>query len=239
MPMRLGTVASRIRRPALRLRAGQLLGAANSLSGLARLYGGTDKLAHGYLPYYERHLGPRRFDRMVVFEIGVGGYESRAPTGSLAMWRDFFVRSTIVGLDIEEKEVALGNRVKFERANQADVSELAGVVTRHGAPDVVIDDGSHVGSDIRASFEFLWPKMSSGSVYVIEDLSTSYYPSYGGDNPPPPSSAVGLLTEVADSVQALDVTFEAYPSWGVRADPAYSSVLALHVHPGIAFIVKA
>ncbi|EAP99615.1 O-methyltransferase I [Janibacter sp. HTCC2649] len=215
-----------------------LLGAGNALNLLVRLYGDTDKLSHGYLPHYETHVGPRRFDSMLVFEIGVGGYESLTPGGSLAVWRDYFFRSRIVGLDIEDKLVRLGSRVAFERADQNSHEDLRAVVARHGVPDIVIDDGSHVGAHIRATFEFLWPQMRAGSIYVIEDLSTSYYPSYDGGDPPPPSSAIALLQSMVDSVQAQDNTFDRYPEWGTRSAPAHADLQALHVYPGIAFIVK-
>ncbi|WP_188450348.1 hypothetical protein [Knoellia flava] len=175
----------------------------------------------------------------MVFEIGVGGYSSLTPGGSLAVWRDYFLRSRIVGLDIEDKTVRLGGRVAFERVDQSNPEQLAEVVTTHGVPDIVIDDGSHVGSHIRASFDYLWPLMHSRGIYVIEDLSTSYYPTYEGADPPPASSAMGLLTGLMDSVQALDTTFERYPQWGRRSAPQYPDVWSLHVHPGIAFVVKA
>ena len=59
------------RAPARQARLGTVLSAALT----ARLYGGTDKVSHGYLPYYDRHLGRRRYRRLVVIEIGVGGDE--------------------------------------------------------------------------------------------------------------------------------------------------------------------
>lgn len=231
-------IAHRIRKLAHRSHAGQVLGSVNAFSLLVRLYGGTDKLDHGYLPHYEKHLGPRRMSRLLVFEIGVGGYESRTPGGSLAVWRDYLARSRVVGLDISEKTLELGPRVTFELADQSDPEHLERVVQRHGVPDVVIDDGSHVGAHIRRSFEYLWPLMPAGGLYVIEDLSTSYYPSYGGGDPAPETSAVGLLRELVDSVQAHDSTFVRHPGWGTRSAPQHPDVHALHVYPGIAFVVK-
>lgn len=238
MSVRLGQVQQRLRRPARALHAGRVLGWCNALSPLVRLHGGTDKLEHGYLPHYERHLGPRRTDKLLLFEIGVGGYESLTPGGSLTIWRDYLARSRIVGLDISDKTVELGPRVTFELADQSDPSHLERVVEKHGTPDVVIDDGSHVGEHIRRSFEYLWPLMPAGGLYVIEDLSTSYYPSYGGGDPAPETSAVGLLRELVDSVQAHDSTFVRHPAWGTRSAPQHPDVQSLHVYPGIAFVVK-
>lgn len=228
-----------VQRTAVHVGLGRGLGAVNRLGTIVRLYGGTDKDLHGYTPFYETHLGPRRLRTQLVFEIGVGGYAARRPGGSLAVWRDYLIRSTIVGLDIHPKDISLGKRVRFEQADQKDVDDLQRVIDRHGRPDVVIDDGSHIAAHINTSFEFLWPMLQSGGMYVIEDLSTSYYPSYGGGDPPQPSTAMGLLERLSDSVQAQDSTFARHPEWGSRSAPAFASVAAVHVYPGIAFIFKS
>ncbi len=223
---------------ARKARAGRFLGAVNDLTRLVSVYGDTDKLQHGYLPLYERHLGRYRFRKLVVLEIGVGGYESELASGSLPVWRDYFARSTIVGFDIHEKHIGFGSRVHFQQGDQSNPQDLEQCVTQFGPPSIVIDDGSHIGTHIRTSFDFLWPLMPANGVYVIEDLSTSYYPQYGGGNPPPADSAMSLLEQLADSVQARDPTFKLNPDLGQRSDPTYADVAALHVYPGIAFIEK-
>jgi hypothetical protein len=190
------------------------------------------------MPYYEAHFGPRRFHRQVVVEIGVGNAGSPKPGGSLIIWRDYLVRSTIIGIDIEPKSFDLGPRVYFAQADQGNHDDLQRVVNYHGWPDIVIDDGSHVAADIVASFEFFWPLLPPGGIYVIEDLVTSYYPSLGGGDPPPSSSAVGLVQLLVDCVQGEDSTFVRRPGWGTRSEPRYSPVGTLHVYPGIAFIEK-
>jgi len=204
-----------------------------------RLYGDTDKGEHGYLEYYRRCFGPLRFKRNLVIEIGVGGYESRAAGGSLALWRDYLVRSTIVGIDLADKDIHWGPRVKFVRADQSKREQLRAVVDEYGAPDVVIDDGSHIGSHIRTSFDVLWPCLRPGGIYVIEDLCTSYYPDFGGADPAPDLTGVGLLRCLVDDAQALDPTFRSRPELGLKSDGEYAGVAAVHAYPGIAFIEKA
>jgi hypothetical protein len=218
--------------------AGRALGVANDLKRLAALYGGSDKLEHGYLPYYEQHFGPMRHRKLRVWEIGVGGYHADWPSGSLRIWRDYFYRSQILGLDIEDKFFNFGKRVQFERVDQSSTVDLQRAVDHHGVPDVVIDDGSHLGPHIKASFEFLWPQMPSGSVYAVEDLSTSYYPDWGGGNPAPSASGVGFVQVLADCVQELDPTFAQHPELGLREPAAYTDVAAVHVYPGLAFAHK-
>jgi hypothetical protein len=45
----------------------------------------------------------------------------------------------------------LGPRVSLVRADQSDEAALMALVDRFGRPDVVIDDGSHVGEHILAA----------------------------------------------------------------------------------------
>jgi hypothetical protein len=40
----------------------------------------------------------------------------------------------------------------------------------------VLDDGSHVGRHQVISFQTLWPLLSEGGLYVIEDTHTAYWP---------------------------------------------------------------
>lgn len=228
-----------INRVSRKARIGQALGVVNDLSRLAALYGGTDKLEHGYMPHYERHLGPRRLRAQTVYEIGVGGYDSSSPGGSLPVWRDYLLRSTIIGIDIAPKTVRFGNRVRFEQADQSSIEALRRIVQTHGRPDVVIDDGSHVGAHIHASFDYLWPLLPSGGLYVVEDLSTSYYPGAGGADPAPETSGVGLARALVDDAQARDVTFRLHPEWGSRGPARHLDVAAVHAYPGIFFVEKA
>ena len=64
--------------------------------------------------------------------------------------------------------------------SQADPDFLRAVVTEMGGVDIVLDDGSHVASHQRASYEVLFPLLEDGGLYVIEDLHTSYWPDYEG-----------------------------------------------------------
>ncbi|MDT4915004.1 MAG: hypothetical protein QOC66_4132 [Pseudonocardiales bacterium] len=216
-----------------------MLGAANAPDTLLRVYGGSDKRKHGYLGYYRRHLGRYRLARNVVFEIGVGRYASRSVGGSLALWRDYLPRSVIVGIDIYDKDVRIGRTVKFAQADQNDPAQLQAVVDLHGRPDIVIDDGSHVGEHINTSFEHLWPQLRPGGMYVIEDLATSYAPHFGGGHPPPAESGVGLAQSLVSDVQASDHGFAMYPQFSAPPSPKFADLAAVHAYPGIAFIEKA
>ncbi|MBW8730995.1 MAG: hypothetical protein JF622_08405 [Terrabacter sp.] len=235
------TIHRLVRDAARHRTVGLALGAVNQPYWAARCYGGTDKTTHGYLPLYARYLGPIRMRRNVVVEIGVGNYESPVPGGSLKLWRDYFPRSVVAGLDISDKVVELGPRVRFFRADQSSAEDLAGVVDALGGRlDVVIDDGSHVGEHQWASFRCLFPALSPGGWYVLEDLSTSYWPDFRGMIPADSTTGVGLLAALVSDCQVGDPIHVDHPDWGPQPDVlVLPDVAEVHVHPGIAFIRKA
>jgi hypothetical protein len=134
-----------------------------------------DKWRH-YFPAYERHFAPWRDRSMVFLEIGV------SKGGSLRLWQRYFgPYATIVGIDIDAKCRQFESpSVHVRIGNQADTGFLGSVIDEFGVPDVVLDDGSHRMDDLIASFEFLYPRMRSNSVYVVEDLHTGFLEEYGG-----------------------------------------------------------
>lgn len=99
-----------------------------NLDRLGRIYG-TDKATtgHGYTTWYLRHLPPRREVRSLL-EIGIGGttstyeYEGTAGGASLRMWRDYYTRARIVGVDIHQKIVGGRGSLSSRAAKQTPSS---------------------------------------------------------------------------------------------------------------------
>ncbi len=129
-----------------------------------------------YFSAYETHLG-RYVNRPLTFlEIGCG------QGGSLQMWKRYLgPHAQIVGIDIrpecadyEEDQIAV--RI----GDQSDASFLGAVIEEFGAPDVVLDDGSHVMDHITKTFSFLYHRTAPDGVYMVEDLHTAYWDEYGG-----------------------------------------------------------
>jgi hypothetical protein len=129
-----------------------------------------------YFDVYERHFRRFRGKNPVVLEIGVFG------GGSLAMWRDYFgAGCQILGLDINpvcKKYETEGSEIFI--GDQSDPLTLNAILESYPNIDIVIDDGSHLMKDMRASFEFLYPKISKNGCYLVEDTHTCYWSEYGG-----------------------------------------------------------
>lgn len=129
-----------------------------------------------YFPIYERHFSSFVGRSFTILEIGCG------QGGSLQMWKQYFgPLATIVGIDIRPECAAFEeDQIHIRIGDQSDPAFLRSVVEEFGPADIVLDDGSHVMQHIKASFDYLYPLMRSGSVYFVEDLHTAYWDEFGG-----------------------------------------------------------
>jgi hypothetical protein len=129
-----------------------------------------------YFPIYERHFRDFVYKPVTFIEIGCGR------GGSLQMWKRYFgPHAHIVGIDIlpECKEFE-EDQIEIRIGAQQDRQFLENVIAEFGAPDIVLDDGSHVMSHVIASFQFLYPRVAKNGVYMVEDLHTAYWEEYEG-----------------------------------------------------------
>lgn len=143
------------------------------LDVIARKYP-SDKRLHGYIPHYRRHFHPWRGRRIKLLEIGIGGHAEKKGGASLRMWKDYFPRAEIFGLDLYDKSYLQEPRITILQGDQNDPDALDAIARRHGPFDIIIDDGSHVSEHIITSYRALFPHVTPGGLYVIEDLYLSY-----------------------------------------------------------------
>ena len=135
-----------------------------SLLEISRGYD-TDKRAHRYIQYYEKHFADIRMSATDVCEVGVFGGES------LRMWAEYFPNATVHGIDINaECRRYASDRVRILIADQKDARVRDYL---RGGVDVLIDDGSHVPMDVVTTFDGVFPLVRPGGFYVVEDLHTS------------------------------------------------------------------
>src|SRR5262245_45620815 len=129
-----------------------------------------------YLDIYDRHLSRYCGKPVKILEIGV------SKGGSMAMWRRYFGQDAkIFGIDINPECAHLGGtNAEVRIGSQADPAFLRSVIVEMGGVDVVIDDGSHIASHQRVSFEILFPLLDANGVYICEDTHTAYWRDFEG-----------------------------------------------------------
>jgi hypothetical protein len=131
----------------------------------------TDKSSKGhyYTRWYEKYFKEISNKELKILEIGV------LNGSSIKMWEEYFQNSKIYGLDINDLKSYNTDRINILQGDQSDKSFLEQLSKQHGPFDIVIDDGSHRSSDMRASFNALFPLVKNDGYYIIEDLCTNYF----------------------------------------------------------------
>lgn len=199
---------------------------------------GSDKWAsfHWYTPHYERHFAPLRDRPVRLLEIGIGGYEADLGGSSLKMWKRYFHRGLIYGLDLHDKSALNESRLTALTGDQSDPRGLIELAKRYGPFDIVIDDGSHVNEHVHTSFGVLFPYVRDGGLYVIEDLQTSYFEDFGGvpGGTAAPHTSLGLVKRLVDDLHHVEYakTTDRPPTL------TQATVTGLHVYHNIAFVEK-
>lgn len=180
-----------------------------------------------YLDIYERYFASYRNTPVRMLEIGVN------EGGSLDLWRRYFgAEAVIFGIDINPactNVVTPPNQVRI--GSQDDRAFLQSVIGEMGAPDVVLDDGSHIAKHQRASFEILFPLLKEGGIYVIEDLHTAYWPADYDGGYRRPGTAIEYVKQMIDDMHAW---YHGEPT----ATPAKDRIGAIHIHDSIVVIEK-
>ena len=183
---------------------------------------------HHYIPLYDRYFAPFRGRKVRFLEIGVN------QGGSLQMWRRYLGDDAVLcGIDINPNCARFDGQSGMVRIGSQDDPEfLAAVVEEMGGIDVVLDDGSHRMAHIKASLQTLFPLLSEGGIYMIEDLHTAYYPKFGGGF----RAKDNFFNDVR---KMIDDMHGWYTNKSPRIPATAKMVSGLHVHDSLVVIEKA
>ena len=183
---------------------------------------------HHYIPLYDRYFSPFRSGPVRFLEIGVSN------GGSLQMWRKYFGDDAIIfGIDIDprcERLNGLAGQVRI--GSQVDNTFLESVVKEMGGLDIVLDDGSHHMKHVSATIECLFPHLSYGGIYLIEDLHTAYWEQFGGGHRSKNNFFYGFLMDLIDDMHHW------YHTNNVKQAAISKDCSGIHVHDSIVVLEK-
>jgi hypothetical protein len=210
-----GFIQKSFRLERYRSRLEPLMQPENELDELAIRHGSDKFGSHWYTKHYHRNFARIRTRDVHILEIGIGGYDDPAAGGaSLKMWRDYFPLGEIYGLDFYDKSGLDGDRIRTFCGSQADPRVMGKIVDSNPRSefDVIIDDGSHRGEHVIATFLAMFQFVKDGGWYVIEDTQTSYWPDYGGDltGASGPLSMIPFFRKLVDCVNWQEVHRPSY-----------------------------
>ncbi|MDB5282012.1 MAG: Mycinamicin 2-O-methyltransferase [Bacteroidota bacterium] len=206
---------------------------ADDLNRLA-LIQSTDKWNfHWYTQHYQKHFSDRKYDKLNILEIGIGGYDRPEDGGdSLRMWNAYFHNATIHGMDIYDKSAHASKRIKIHRGSQVDEAFLENLVKEIGPLDIIIDDGSHINEHVITTFKLMFKHLKDGGIYAIEDTQTSYWENFGGDyhNLDKPGTMLNFFKSITDCLNVAD-----YDKSRTEFD---NKITSMHFYHNLIFIYK-
>ncbi|MHB1953271.1 MAG: class I SAM-dependent methyltransferase [Sulfobacillus sp.] len=143
-----------------------------SVPGLEQLidHSRTDKGSlHSYLSSYEELMGGKRASVEAVLEIGI--YLG----GSLELWRDYFPRAEVTGVDIVDGMwyFRSSERIVVRAGTNAyDPDLVRSMVVENRRFDLIVDDGPHSLESMLFLLRNYLYLLSPGGTLVIEDIQS-------------------------------------------------------------------
>lgn len=186
----------------------------------------TDKstITHCYLDNYARHLEHRRNEPLTILEIGVAG------GASIKMWREYFPNAKVYGIDNNPQCAGEGIFIGDHNDEVFMSTTMRGI----GLCDLIIDDGSHVGHDMKKLFQQLFKyHVAAGGLYIVEDTHCLYSEHYNQG-----SDAFQFFTGLVRDVDVAGRAMTGNQDYAINHPmteppvPAYSRFLkAIHFYP--------
>ena len=124
---------------------------------------------HNYIPTYEALFSTMKNKYINLLEIGI--YQG----GSLKLWRDYFTKANIIGIDIVYTEIArttLANTnvsVFLSDSTDSNSNVLTSKI-KDIEFDIIIDDGCYSFDSQYKTLQNYWGKLKTGGIYIIEDI---------------------------------------------------------------------
>ena len=184
-------------------------------------------IGHGYGEFYEKHLKSIKNENIKILEIGTW------KGASVAAFYFYFNKAKIYCLDRNFKLRYKSSRLKFFNCNTTNIIELKNLdrslfKNEENCLDIIIDDGSHIYSDILRNLNFFFKKVKPGGYYIIEDFNHyKYYPILNDASND--SLEIEVIFKLLNNKQffqsdTLDKNFQNY---------CFNNIAEIKVHKGI------
>lgn len=149
-----------------------------TLSELAKIYPTDKDFTHNYYDkVYEKYFSPIKNEVKLLCEIGIGGFwkdVNWVNGNSLKVWRDYFINSQILGLDIvKHTDIEDLDRINIDWIDQSKKDLVIEYANKLQDYDIILDDGSHNVYDQQITLAYFFKSLKPGGIYVLEDLHSS------------------------------------------------------------------
>lgn len=144
--------------------------------------------SHNYADIYELMFRLRRNDVELVVECGLGTNNSDLkssmgvmgkPGASLRVWKDYFPKARIIGIDIDADILFQEDRISTFQCDQTSENSIKRfcktALLTEASVDIIIDDGLHEFQAGKSLFEAMNKYLANDGIYAIEDVSQADY----------------------------------------------------------------
>jgi len=131
----------------------------------------TDKnTRHSYVENFYKHKF-KRFENKAIKLLEIGVHKG----GSVEMWRDYFQKGLIYGVDINLSKCKLHSpeRIEIIKLN-AYTHNFVETAVELGKFDIIIDDGPHTFESQLFASENFKSLLSKDGILIIEDVKSTY-----------------------------------------------------------------
>lgn len=136
--------------------------------------------SHTYTDFYSQLFDHCRDNVKFVFECGLGTNNTEVksnmsitgkPGASLRVWRDYFPKAKVIGVDIDKGCLFTEERIKTHYMDQTDPQSIKQLFSQYKQKfDFMVDDGLHEYDAGRILFENSIDRLSDNGIYIIEDV---------------------------------------------------------------------
>ena len=135
---------------------------------------------HNFAKFYSKHFKNLQNKNINILEIGV--WEG----ASTASFYHYFKKGRLVSIDRNFKFRYFSKRINFfycDTSSSKDLEKFKNFLKTKNINsfDIIIDDGSHILSNILKNLVFFFNYLKTGGIYVIEDFKHPNYFNYLND----------------------------------------------------------
>tara|TARA_B110000971_G_scaffold220111_1_gene262833 strand:+ start:2531 stop:3313 length:783 start_codon:yes stop_codon:yes gene_type:complete len=150
---------------------------SKDVSPYSKIKNGEKVKGHGFAKFYEKYFKNLKKKRINILEIGV--WEG----ASTASFYHYFEKAELFAIDRNFKFKYCSKRINFffcDTTSLKDLSKFKNYVElkKNISFDIIIDDGSHIFSNILKNLSYFFNYLKVGGIYVIEDYKHPSYFSY-------------------------------------------------------------
>ena len=139
----------------------------------------TDKNTnHSYLELYEKLLSKKKETANNVLEVGIGDFNQKNG-GSIKLWRDYFTKSIIYGLDILPRERVIDELLNDDRVILYTSTDAYNndfftnrILNKDIKFDFMLDDGPHTLESMKQFIKLYSQVMTDDGILIVEDVQS-------------------------------------------------------------------